>query len=127
MCKCDAINTIRQLLIGDSWSSVLYEGVRVSGEAYNQIFAASFIILWFCFSKLIVSNIFVAVIIENFRVTDTIEAVRLRSFSHVLLGAVKCFCNCFPELMHYDDISCVSSVSNCIHFQICSVSSHKSR
>lgn len=76
MCKCDAINTIRQLLIGDSWSSVLYEGVRVSGEAYNQIFAASFIILWFCFSKLIVSNIFVAVIIENFRVTDTIEAVR---------------------------------------------------
>jgi hypothetical protein len=42
-----------------------------------QMFAAAFIILWFCFSKLVVSNIFVAVIIENFRVMDTINAAKM--------------------------------------------------
>ena len=83
-----AVLTIFQLLVGDSWSTVLYEGMRVSGESYSTIFAATFLIAWFTFSKLVVSNLFVAVIIENFQVSDTIERASKPGYISKFRGSI---------------------------------------
>ena len=83
-----AMLTIFQLMVGDSWSSVLYESVRVGSTASSQIFAAAFIIVWFVIAKLVVTNIFVAVIIENFQVVDTIESAGRPGYMHKIRSAV---------------------------------------
>lgn len=71
-----AMLTIFQLLTGDNWSGVLFASMEAKTTWYGQTFACSFILAWFAFSKLIVSNLFIAVIIENFQVTDTIAHIR---------------------------------------------------
>jgi len=68
--------TIFQLFAGDGWSDVLYASLLSKETMYSQIFAAFFVLSWFIFSKLIASNLFVAVIIENFEVSVTIENIK---------------------------------------------------
>ena len=68
--------TIFQLFAGDGWSDVLYASMLSKETMYSQIFAAFFVLSWFIFSKLIASNLFVAVIIENFEVSVTIENIK---------------------------------------------------
>lgn len=67
--------TIFQLLTGDSWSSVLYAAMHSMDGVGSQLFAALFILSWFCFCALVVNNLFVAVIIENFEVAETIASI----------------------------------------------------
>ncbi|EKX53939.1 hypothetical protein GUITHDRAFT_132377 [Guillardia theta CCMP2712] len=64
--------TIFQLLVGDSWSGVLYQAMQVKVTLAGRFFAAFFVLSWFIFGRLIISNLFIAVIIENFNVSDTI-------------------------------------------------------
>jgi hypothetical protein len=68
--------TVFNLLTGESMSEVLFSAMSVMDTIYGSIFAAVFILSWFIFSRLIVSNLFVAVIIENFEVSETIEDIR---------------------------------------------------
>lgn len=70
-----AMLTIFQLLTGDSWSAVLFAAMSSKTTTIGQLFAALFVITWFVFSALIVNNLFVAVIIENFEVAKTIEDI----------------------------------------------------
>ena len=68
--------TVFQLMIGDSWSGVVYAAMHsMEGDQGSMLFAGSFILGWFIFSSLIVNNLFVAVIIENFEVAETIENI----------------------------------------------------
>jgi hypothetical protein len=68
--------TIFQLFAGDGWSDVLYASMESKDTMYGQVFAAFFVLSWFIFSKLIAANLFVAVIIENFEVSVTIENIK---------------------------------------------------
>ena len=64
--------TTCQLLFGDEWSTVLYAGIHAySSSQFIASFASIFIFLWFGFSKLVISNIFISLMIENFRVAST--------------------------------------------------------
>ena len=83
-----ALLTIFQLMVGDSWSSVMYECMRVAKYDYSRIFAAAYIVLWFVFAKLVLSNIFVAVIIDNFEVTDTMERASRPGYMHKIRSSI---------------------------------------
>ncbi len=67
--------TIFQLLNSDSWSGVLYAAMAAMETTGSQFFAAIFVISWTCFCNLIVNNLFVAVIIENFDVAETMSSI----------------------------------------------------
>eukprot|EP00960_Hanusia_phi_P041224 754897-Hanusia_phi.AAC.1 len=67
--------TMFQLLIGDSWSGVLYSSLYAKDSTSMQIFICMFIMSWFVFASLILNNLFVAVIIENFEISVTIENI----------------------------------------------------
>mmetsp|Transcript_42872 Transcript_42872/g.135198 ORF Transcript_42872/g.135198 Transcript_42872/m.135198 type:complete len:1863 (-) Transcript_42872:2108-7696(-) len=67
--------TMFQLLIGDSWSGVLYSSLYAKDSTSMQIFVCLFIMSWFVFASLILNNLFVAVIIENFEISVTIENI----------------------------------------------------
>jgi hypothetical protein len=71
----EAMITVFQLLTGDSWSGVVYASMASMPGRGSMIFAGVFILIWFVFSSLIVNNLFVAVIIENFEVSETIENI----------------------------------------------------
>lgn len=69
------MNTTFQLLVGDSWSSVLYAAMASQSEGHQQVFAGMFVVVWFVFASLVANNLFVAVIIENFEVSETIHNI----------------------------------------------------
>lgn len=70
-----AMLTVFQLMLGDSWSDVMYSAMQSSPNLGWQVFSALFILSWYIFSMTIVNNLFVAVIIENFEVSQTIESI----------------------------------------------------
>mmetsp|Transcript_3722 Transcript_3722/g.9015 ORF Transcript_3722/g.9015 Transcript_3722/m.9015 type:complete len:2275 (-) Transcript_3722:103-6927(-) len=72
----EGLITIFQILTGDSWSGVLYASMSTKASDFGQVFAAFFISGWFTFANVIVYNLFIAVIIENFQVKDTIEHIK---------------------------------------------------
>jgi len=69
--------TMFQLFTGDSWSGVLYASMQVfpAEQILSQFAGAALIMVWFIFASLIASNLFVAVIIENFQISDTIDNI----------------------------------------------------
>ena len=79
--------TMFQLLTGDSWSGVMYSAMiafdtseDATAEAAQtsyvaQFFGAFLVMSWFLIASLIAQNLFVAVIIENFQITDTIQNI----------------------------------------------------
>ena len=69
--------TMFQLLTGDSWSSVMYSSMQAfpDQQFVAQFFGAFLVVSWFVFASLIGTNLFVAVIIENFQISDTIENI----------------------------------------------------
>lgn len=67
--------TIFQLMLGDSWSDVMFAAMQSSSDLSSQLFSAVFIVSWYLFSLTIVNNLFVAVIIENFEISETIESI----------------------------------------------------
>lgn len=67
--------TMIQLFTGDSWSSIMYNAMQCwpVTELSSQFAGAFFILAWFSFSVLIVNNLFVAVILENFHISETLD------------------------------------------------------
>eukprot|EP00960_Hanusia_phi_P035946 752049-Hanusia_phi.AAC.3 len=70
-----ALLTTFQLVIGDSWSGVVYSGLDAMEGTFPQLGAAVYLIGWFTFASLIISNLFVATIIENFKIHDTVAKI----------------------------------------------------
>ena len=68
--------TVFQLLIGDSWSSILFAALGSQDTIYGRAYSALFVLSWFFTAQLLINNLFVAVIIENFQVSRTIEHTR---------------------------------------------------
>ena len=67
-----------QLFSGDSWTLVLYKVLESEDgrSYYQQWLGGLFIIVWFLFSKVIMTNLLVSVIVDSFNVTATVENVR---------------------------------------------------
>ena len=66
-----------QLLTGDSWSGIMYNSMIGFNDDQEiaQFFGALLVLTWFIFASLIATNLFVAVIIENFQIADTIASI----------------------------------------------------
>jgi hypothetical protein len=71
----EAYITAFQLFTGDSWSGVIYAAMASMEEGFGRIYAGIFIVTWFIFSNFIINNLFVAVIIDNFEVAETMEYI----------------------------------------------------
>ena len=71
-----SILTMFQLLTGDSWSGVMYASMWCFEDSASQMFGALLVISWMIFANLIALNLFVAVIIENFQISDTISSIK---------------------------------------------------
>lgn len=118
--------TIFQLLTGDSWSGVLYSAMGSKITTFSQIFAGVFICTWFIFSRLIVYNLFVAVIIENFQVWPSIRILMLLGLAKVdlsfppvsieLFFFFRCRCIYFVFLLRLRKVISHSADHLCIYF-----------
>jgi hypothetical protein len=67
--------TMVQIFTGDSWSDVMYDAMKCwpPEEQSSQFAGAFFVLAWFVFSCLILNNLFVAVILENFHISETVD------------------------------------------------------
>ena len=70
----EALLTVFELFTGNL-SGVIYPAMWAVQDSLTKIWAAFFILAWFMFSSFIVNNLFVAVIIENFEVTATLDNI----------------------------------------------------
>jgi len=69
--------TMFQLFTGDSWSGVMYAAMQTfPNDLLKQFLGAALVLVWFIFASLIAQNLFVAVIIENFQISDTIANIK---------------------------------------------------
>lgn len=71
----EALITVFQLFTGDSWSGVVYAAMHSMQGRFQQVYAGFFVLAWFTFSSFIINNLFVAVIIENFEVAETMANI----------------------------------------------------
>jgi hypothetical protein len=77
--------TMFQLFTGDSWSGVMYASMQMfPDDELSQGLGAALVVSWFIFACLIAQNLFVAVIIENFQIADTIANVKKPGAAHSL-------------------------------------------
>lgn len=67
--------TIFQILAGDGWSGVWYSAIATKDSEFGRVFAGLFLGVWWIFANVIVYNLFIAVIIENFSVAETIANI----------------------------------------------------
>ena len=70
----EALLTVFELFTGNL-SGVIYPAMHAVQGGVTKIAAAIFILAWFMFSSFIINNLFVAVIIENFEVTETLDNI----------------------------------------------------
>jgi len=82
----NCILTSFQLLIGDGWSSILYASMSTQASIYGVAYSGTFVLVWFFVAQLLINNLFVAVIIENFQVSRTIENTRKPGYWSKLRG-----------------------------------------
>ena len=68
-----AIITVFQLLTGDSYSGIVYASLLSQESTYGRVFACTFVLSWLFIAQLLIKNLFVAVIIENFQVSRTMQ------------------------------------------------------
>lgn len=59
-----------QIFSSENWTTVMYEATDVDAVWYNSWVDATFFILWFIFANFIILNMFIAVIQENFDVSE---------------------------------------------------------
>ena len=87
--------TMFQLFTGDSWSSVMYACMQSMpvDDVMSQFAGCLFVLSWFIFACLVANNLFVAVILENFRIAESIENIaapgNLASFREKLRDSYK--------------------------------------
>jgi hypothetical protein len=67
-----------QLFTGDSWSGVMYASMQAFpiDQKFNQFMGASLVLTWFFFANVIARNVFVAVILGNFQISDTLANIK---------------------------------------------------
>ena len=70
-----ALLTTFQLLVGDAWSGVVFNAVYTSDGLQRKFLAVAFLVAWIIFATFVLTNIFIAVIIENFDVSETIADI----------------------------------------------------
>ena len=81
-----AMLTVFQLLFGDSYTNIVYSSLWSQDSAYGQFFACIFVLIWFFTAQLLIANLFVAVIIENFQVSRTILKTQQPGYWAALRG-----------------------------------------
>ncbi|KAJ4296780.1 calcium channel protein [Kalmusia sp. IMI 367209] len=59
-----------QILSSENWTTIMYSATNFTQEWHTSWIGASFCILWFIFANFIVLNMFIAVIQENFDVSE---------------------------------------------------------
>ena len=78
-----SVFTMIRITAGDGWTSVLYSAAESQDTAWEKAMATSIILAWSLFSFLILNNLFVAVIIEHFRISEVdaelVHLARLRA------------------------------------------------
>jgi len=75
-----SLMTCFQLLIGDSWTSIMWSALIAKGESgvggYVSMMCSVVMVLgFFCFCTMLCKNLFVAIIIKNFQVTRTLDEI----------------------------------------------------
>ena len=83
--------TLLQLISGDSWSGVMYASMQAfpNNDYLSQFSGCLLVILWLIFANLVVKNLFVAVILENFSITDTIATITKKGELGVVRNAFR--------------------------------------
>ena len=72
-----SIITVFQVFTGDGWSGVMYDAMKAQEDSgKNPIVGVFMILTWFIFSGVVINNLLVAVIIQAFNITATIENVK---------------------------------------------------
>ena len=71
-----AMLSVFQLLTGDSYTIILYAGLSSQDSIYSRACVGIFVLVWFFMAQLLINNLFVAVIIENFQVSRTMANTR---------------------------------------------------
>ena len=59
-----------QILSSENWTTILYDATRFTVHSHTSWIAATFFILWFILAFFVVLNMFIAVIQENFDVSE---------------------------------------------------------
>ena len=68
--------TLFQLFTGDGWTNLLYKMLEsADGNPYQQVLGALYLLSWFLFSSVVLSNLLVSVIVDSFNVTETITSI----------------------------------------------------
>ncbi|KAI9598651.1 Ion transport protein-domain-containing protein [Syncephalis fuscata] len=71
----DAYLSLFVILTGENWNVILYDCMR-SQKGAMIVIAALFVVIFYCFSHYVISNLFVAVLLENFELDEEEKRAR---------------------------------------------------
>ena len=72
-----------QVLSSENWTSLMYNATQYEGHWHTSWIGATFFVLWFILANFIVLNMFIAVIQENFDVTEDEKRLeQVKAFLH---------------------------------------------
>ena len=72
-----------QVLSSENWTSLMYNATSYEGHWHTSWIGATFFVLWFILANFIVLNMFIAVIQENFDVTEDEKRLeQVKAFLH---------------------------------------------
>jgi len=86
-----SVLTSFQIFTGDSWSGILYSAMSSKDTTLGVVFGCLLIMAWFIFAQLIISNLFIAIIIENFEVGRTIANIEKPGITSKSLDVVRSY------------------------------------
>jgi hypothetical protein len=95
----EALLTVFEMLTGNL-SGVIYPAMFAMGGGVKQLWAGLFVLAWFTFSAFIINNLFVAVIIENFEVTETLSYIKQPGHLAALLELRKSISDAWQQWSH---------------------------
>ena len=80
--------TTFQLLTGDTWLDIVLSAIDTSTDMRRAILAVFYMVSWIIFATFVLTNIFIAVIIENFEVVETIRDISKPGYVHGIRSAI---------------------------------------
>ncbi len=97
----EALITSFQVFTGDGWSYVLFDAMKAQSDANkSQALPAFLIVSWFVFSGVIINNLLVAAIIEDFEVSTTIANVKKPGYVAALRKKMRGAWKVFVQATH---------------------------
>jgi cytochrome b subunit of formate dehydrogenase len=70
-----------QVLSSENWTTILYNSTVFTVDPYTAWISGAFFILWFVLANFIVLNMFIAVVQENFEMSEDIKRLhQVRTF-----------------------------------------------